>query len=178
MENTTPEIKELISLLKKKNKLVAMLAPSFPVDFSYPEIIGMLNEGESVRKVEAQLKEKYPNNKKLWLTSVTLQKFRKNHLQLDGKVLKDIQENNKLQQLKIEEEALQRQLEATNAYQDKINAIADTHLDVASKIAQLDSVIGSFPNTDSINVVCYIVSKYDVVHSVVADCNGTIVICY
>jgi small-conductance mechanosensitive channel len=107
------------------------------------EVIRMLNEGESVRKVEAHLKEKYPNNKKLWLTSVTLQKFRKNHLQLDGKVLKDIQENNKLQKIKIEEEALQRQLEATNAYQDKINEIADTHLDVASKIAQLDSVIGS-----------------------------------
>ena len=42
MENTTPEIEELLDLLSKKSKLVAMLAPSFPIDFSYPEIIGML----------------------------------------------------------------------------------------------------------------------------------------
>ena len=42
MENTTPEIKELLNLLSKKSKLAAMLAPSFPIDFSYPEIIGML----------------------------------------------------------------------------------------------------------------------------------------
>lgn len=42
MEYTTPEIKELISLLNKKTKTVALLAPSFLVDFSYPEIVGML----------------------------------------------------------------------------------------------------------------------------------------
>lgn len=42
MENETPEIKELLGLLDKKTKLVAMLAPSFPIDFHYPEVIGML----------------------------------------------------------------------------------------------------------------------------------------
>lgn len=44
MENTTPEAKELLALLKQKTKMVAMVAPSFPVDFSYPEIIGMLKQ--------------------------------------------------------------------------------------------------------------------------------------
>ncbi len=42
MKNTSLEIKELLSLLEKKSKLVAMIAPSFLVDFSYPEIVGML----------------------------------------------------------------------------------------------------------------------------------------
>lgn len=42
MDNTSPEIKELLNLIKKKTKMVAMLAPSFLVDFSFPEIIGML----------------------------------------------------------------------------------------------------------------------------------------
>lgn len=42
MQNTTLEIKELLNLIEKKSKIVAMLAPSFPVDFSYPEIVGML----------------------------------------------------------------------------------------------------------------------------------------
>jgi len=38
----TKEIEKLLELLEKKEKLVAMLAPSFVVDFSYPEIVGML----------------------------------------------------------------------------------------------------------------------------------------
>jgi two-component system NtrC family sensor kinase len=42
MLNTTPEIKELLDLISKKTEMAAMLAPSFPVDFSYPEIVGML----------------------------------------------------------------------------------------------------------------------------------------
>ena len=42
MQNTTLEIKELLNLIEKKSKMVAMLAPSFPVDFSYSEIAGTL----------------------------------------------------------------------------------------------------------------------------------------
>ena len=42
MNNITPEIQELFNLLEKKSKLVAMVAPSFLVDFNYPEIVGML----------------------------------------------------------------------------------------------------------------------------------------
>lgn len=41
-ENLTPEAKELLNLAKAKTKMVAMLAPSFPVVFKYPEIVGML----------------------------------------------------------------------------------------------------------------------------------------
>lgn len=38
----TPEIKELLELVDGKKEMAAMLAPSFPIDFSYPEIVGML----------------------------------------------------------------------------------------------------------------------------------------
>lgn len=38
----TKETKKLLSLIDKKEKMVAMLAPSFPVDFDYPKIIGEL----------------------------------------------------------------------------------------------------------------------------------------
>lgn len=39
----SPELKQLLELLtSKKEKLTAMLAPSFPIDFSYPEIVGKL----------------------------------------------------------------------------------------------------------------------------------------
>ncbi|MFA5878210.1 MAG: [Fe-Fe] hydrogenase large subunit C-terminal domain-containing protein [Candidatus Staskawiczbacteria bacterium] len=42
MKETTPEIKKLFNFIGKKEKMVAMLAPSFLIDFHYPEIIGML----------------------------------------------------------------------------------------------------------------------------------------
>lgn len=42
MKDLSLEIKKLLELIEKKDKMVAMLAPSFPVDFSYPEIVGML----------------------------------------------------------------------------------------------------------------------------------------
>lgn len=106
------------------------------------EIIRMLNEGESVRKIAAWAKEKYPTNKGLHLSTVTLQKFRKENLQLKGKVLKDIQEAAVVQKRHVEEQQRQAQLESTNAYQDKINEIADTHLDVSRKLLQLDKIIG------------------------------------
>lgn len=106
-------------------------------------IIEMLNNGESVRGIEDKLKKKYPNNKTLWLSSVTLQHFRKNNLQLEGKVLKDIQEAGKAQQQQLEELDKQKQLENSDAYNKKINEIASTKLDVARKILQLDMVIES-----------------------------------
>jgi hypothetical protein len=104
-------------------------------------IIKMLNDGESVRKVAAWTKEKYPTNKALHLSTVTLQKFRKENLQLEGKVLKDIQEAAVVQQRALEEKQREAQLVETSAYQEKINEIADTHLDVAKKILQLDTII-------------------------------------
>lgn len=107
------------------------------------EIIKRLNEGESVRKLSAWLQEKYSTNKSLHLSTVTLQKFRKDNLQLEGRVLKDIQEAAEVQYRAVEEQQRQAALEATNAYQDKINEIADSHLDVARKILQLDSIIES-----------------------------------
>lgn len=42
MEDLSPETKELIDLIEKKEKVVAMIAPSFAVDFDFPEIVGML----------------------------------------------------------------------------------------------------------------------------------------
>ena len=48
------------------------------------EIIRRLNDGESIRKTSAWLQEKYPTNKKLWISTVSLQKFRKDNLQLES----------------------------------------------------------------------------------------------
>lgn len=42
MEKFSPELETLLKLLEKKEKMTAMLAPSFPIDFSYPAIVGKL----------------------------------------------------------------------------------------------------------------------------------------
>lgn len=42
MTQFSPELQKLLALLEKKENLTAMLAPSFLIDFSYPEIIGQL----------------------------------------------------------------------------------------------------------------------------------------
>lgn len=42
MEEVTPEITRLIELVDKREKMVAMVAPSFVVSFEYPGFVGML----------------------------------------------------------------------------------------------------------------------------------------
>ena len=42
MEEKSVDIKKVLELIEGQEKLVAMIAPSFPVDFSYPEIVGKL----------------------------------------------------------------------------------------------------------------------------------------
>ena len=55
------------------------------------EIIKRLGEGESVRAVEKWLKKKYPANKKLWISTVSIQNFRKKNLMVvDDLKLKEI----------------------------------------------------------------------------------------
>jgi len=75
MDNISPEAKELLNLLEQKTKLVAMLAPSFPIDFSYPEIVGMLKRlgfsyvvevargAEETNKQLLALLKLHPNNR-------------------------------------------------------------------------------------------------------------------
>lgn len=44
MDEISQELKEFLVLMKNHTKMAAMLAPSFVVDFSYPEIIGKLRK--------------------------------------------------------------------------------------------------------------------------------------
>jgi hypothetical protein len=45
-------------------------------------IVRRLRSGVGVRKVEKEIKELYPNDKNKWITSLTLQTFRKEHLKM------------------------------------------------------------------------------------------------
>jgi hypothetical protein len=107
------------------------------------EIIRLLSNGESVRGLESKLREKYPKNKNLWISSITLQGFRKDYLNLEGQVLKDIQEAGQIAKMEQIEKKKIEQLEASDAYKKKISEIADSKLDVARKILELDAIIGN-----------------------------------
>ena len=56
------------------------------------EIIERLLSGESVRAVESWLRSKYPNSKRKWISYLTLQRYRQEHLKLQGEVLREIKE--------------------------------------------------------------------------------------
>jgi iron only hydrogenase large subunit-like protein len=52
MNLSAPEVQEFLDLLAKKEKMVAMLAPSFPIVFEYPQIVGQLKRLGFVHVIE------------------------------------------------------------------------------------------------------------------------------
>jgi hypothetical protein len=106
-------------------------------------IISKLIEGESLRDVEAWLKSKYPRKKRLHVSYMTLQKFRQEHLNIEGEVLEDIK--NKRND-KAREEAIAEQkmiINSSNAYQDKINQVVSNEIDVSKRLLEMDALITS-----------------------------------
>ena len=107
------------------------------------EVIKKLLEGDSVKEVERWLKEKYPRTRRLHISYMTLQKFRGEHLNLKGEVLDDI----KNRRGEIDKEATEAEarmiIKASSSYQQKIEEIATSELDVAKRLLELDSLINS-----------------------------------
>ena len=65
-----PEAEELISLINQKTKLAAMLAPSFPISFKHPEVIGMLRRLGFDKVVEVARGAEETNKQLLALTKL------------------------------------------------------------------------------------------------------------
>ncbi len=75
MNNYSPELNEFLNLLDKKSRMLAMLAPSFIIDFNYPQIISSLKKlgfsyvlevARGAQETNRQLKDllqKYPNRR-------------------------------------------------------------------------------------------------------------------
>ena len=107
------------------------------------ELIKKLLEGDSVKQVESWLKDKYPRTRRLHVSYMTLQKFRGEHLNLKGEVLDDIK-NRRTEVDKVATEAEARMIvKASSSYQQKIDEIATSELDVAKRLLELDSLINS-----------------------------------
>jgi len=107
------------------------------------ELIKKLLEGDSVKEVERWLKEKYPRTRRLHISYMTLQKFRGEHLNLKGEVLDDI----KHRRGEIDKEATEAEarmiVKASSSYQQKLEEIASTELDVTRRLLEMDSLINS-----------------------------------
>jgi len=107
------------------------------------DIIKRLLDGESVQHVDAWLKEKYPKRKSLYISYVTLQKFRKENLDLHGDVL-DAVKNARIDANKDGEKIEAKYIISQgDAYQRKINEIADAELDVSRKLREMDALVTS-----------------------------------
>jgi len=66
----TPESEELIELIDNEGKMAAMLAPSFPIVFKYPEIVGMLRRLGFEKVVEVSRGAEETNKQLLALTKL------------------------------------------------------------------------------------------------------------
>lgn len=105
------------------------------------EIVEKLISGESTREIESWLKSKYPNKKSCHISYMTLQKFRKEELDIKGEVLEDIK--NKRQEIISKEEAEEKfeLIQKSKSYKEKIEEIANTELDITKRLLELDALI-------------------------------------
>lgn len=107
------------------------------------DIIAKLLEGDSVKQVDNWLKEKYPRTRRLHVSYMTLQKFRKEHLNLKGEVLDDIKNKRNEVDREASEVEAKMIIQASSSYRKKIDEIATTELDVAKRLIEMDSLISS-----------------------------------
>lgn len=107
------------------------------------DIIKKLLDGESLKTVEAWLKKKYPRRKRLHISWVTLQKFRKEHLNLHGEVLEDIKNARKIKNEESSDQLVKQIIAESSHYQEKINEIADAELDASKRLLEMDALINS-----------------------------------
>ena len=100
-------------------------------------IVKMLMRGDGVRAISKYLKEKYPNNKKMQLTTNTLQKFRTEKLNLEGEALEAVKEATK-QSAEIKKEKKEdAQIKRIPAYKEKLKEVVDYHVDLQNELKQL-----------------------------------------
>lgn len=106
-------------------------------------IIKKLTNGAGVRQVANMLKEMYPKDKKLHISFPMLQKFRKEHLNIEGDALEVIKEVTK-EQKEIETQKKEHsQLKKMTSYKEKLQEAMNLHIDVKTQLATLHTLMMS-----------------------------------
>jgi hypothetical protein len=92
------------------------------------QIVERILAGDSVRVIEAWLKQKYPMNKNLQISFISLQSYRKNYLNLEGDVIKELQAQRQQLQVDRKYELQQDTIKQTHAYQAGLNNYVQSSL--------------------------------------------------
>jgi hypothetical protein len=117
---------------------------SFNKILSHPDkntIVRMLTQGQGVRKVAKYLKDKYPDDRKMHISVPTLQKFRKDKLQIEGEVLDQIKQETKKKKEEKEDKKADTQLRRTPAYKEAVQKAAEMHVDIRQELSELMALI-------------------------------------
>jgi len=103
----------------------------------------MLTKGMGVREVAKIIREMHPDNKKLHLTPTTLQKFRKEKLDLDAEAIKEIKEAESDKREVRDEKKENTQLKGMPIYKEKLQEALDLHIDIRQQLANLSVLINA-----------------------------------
>jgi len=100
-------------------------------------IIRMLTQGQGVRAVAKAIKELHPKDNKLHVSVPTLQKFRKEKLNLEGEALDAVKQAAKEKKEIKEAKKEDTQLKRIPAYKEKLQEAMDLHVDIPQQLREL-----------------------------------------
>lgn len=106
-------------------------------------IVKMLKGPMGVRKLSEALKEMFPDEKNKWLSPGTLQKFRKEHLAIDGEALKYMKDVAREKKLEKDVKKEHTRVKYLPSYKEKVKEAVDLHIDIREQLAKLSLVIES-----------------------------------
>ena len=106
-------------------------------------IIRLLARGDGVRSVENILKEKYPDDKSKTVTFMTLQKFRKDYMNLEAEALSQLKKEEKDRVEKKEEIQIDKSIRNLPSYKQVIENAKEEHIDIRKTLKNLELVINS-----------------------------------
>lgn len=119
---------------------------SFKKILTHPDkndIVRMLTRGQGVRAVSKYLKEKHPNDKGLHVSVPTLQRFRKEKLNLDKEVISQLKEAEKerkeIKEIKKEDAAIRK----IPAYKEAVQKAAEVHVDIRTELSEMIVLVKS-----------------------------------
>jgi len=106
-------------------------------------IVKLLLEGRGVRYVAKTLKEMYPDDRKKWVSVPTLQKFRKEHLKLEGDALEEIKMAKRSKERKKDLKKEHTQVKNLPSYRRKLEEVVDQHIDIRSSLVGIHALLES-----------------------------------
>jgi len=104
-------------------------------------IVSLLSKGVGVREVSKKIAELNPNNRKLHITSNTLQSFRKEKLNLDGEILEELKKAyDEREEIRIQKRE-DSHLRKIPAFREAVEKAVNIHVDIKQELQQLLTTI-------------------------------------